>query len=170
MQRGDIEIMQTLKEKYNRIIKVVVSAGIGSRKDDKEKMESIEKSLSLITGQKPKVNQAKKSIASFKLRQGMPIGYSITLRGKRMYDFLEKFINIAIPRMRDFRGLSPDLIDEAGNITIGLREHIVFPEVSKEDIKSAFGLAVTIVTDAKIKEEAFELLKLSGIPFFKKIK
>jgi len=159
--------MQTLKEKYKRIIKVVVSTGLGSRKDDKEKMKGLEKSLSLITGQKPKVNQAKKSIATFKLRQGMPIGYSITLRGARMYDFLEKFINIAIPRMRDFRGLSPDLIDEAGNMTIGLREHIIFPEVSKEDIKSAFGLGVTIVTNAKTKEEAFEILRSSGFPFKK---
>jgi len=167
MRRGDIKIMQTLKEKYKRIIKVVVSTGLGSRKDDKEKMKGLEKSLSLITGQKPKVNQAKKSIATFKLRQGMPIGYSITLRGARMYDFLEKFINIAIPRMRDFRGLSPDLIDEAGNMTIGLREHIIFPEVSKEDIKSAFGLGVTIVTNAKTKEEAFEILRSSGFPFKK---
>jgi large subunit ribosomal protein L5 len=159
--------MQTLKEKYKRIIKVVVSAGLGSRKDDKEKMKGLEKSLSLITGQKPKVNLAKKSIAGFKLRQGMPIGYSVTLRGTRMYDFLEKFINVALPRMRDFRGLSPDLIDEAGNMTIGLREHIVFPEVSKEDIKSAFGLGVTIVTNAKTKEEAFEIFRSSDFPFKK---
>jgi large subunit ribosomal protein L5 len=156
-----------MNKKYNRINKVVVSAGIGSKKDDKEKMESIQKSLSLITGQKPKVNPAKKSIASFKLRKGMPIGYSVTLRSKRMCDFLEKLINISIPRVRDFRGLSPDLIDEAGNMTIGFKEHIIFPEVSKEDIKSAFGLGVTIVTNAKTKEEALELLRLSGFPFKK---
>lgn len=156
-----------MNKKYNRINKVVVSAGIGAKKDDKEKMESIQKSLSLITGQKPKINQAKKSIASFKLRKGMPIGYSVTLRGKRMYDFLEKLINISIPRVRDFRGLTSDLIDEAGNMTIGFKEHIVFPEVSKEDIKSAFGLGVTIVTNAKTKEEALELLKLLGFPFVK---
>ena len=155
-----------LKEKYNKIIKAVVSTGIGSIKEDTKK-ENIFKELTLIAGQKPKVNQAKKSIASFKSREGMPIGYSVTLRGQRMYDFLEKLIKITIPRVRDFRGLSPDLIDEAGNLTIGFKEHIVFPEAAGEDVRSAFGLGVTVVTKAKTKEQALELLKLIGFPFKK---
>ena len=149
-----------------RIVKVVVSAGTGSIKEE-ERKKNIEKSLTLITGQKPKVNQAKKSIATFKLRKGMPIGYSVTLRGKRMDDFLEKLINVAIPRIRDFRGISPNSIDEAGNLTIGFKEHIVFPEAAGEDVRSAFGLGVTVVTNAKTKEEALELFRLLGFPFKK---
>jgi len=162
----NIKFMKSLKEKYNKIIKVVVGTGIGSIKDEPKK-QSIEKSLALIAGQKPKVNQAKKSIASFKSRQGMPIGYSVTLRGQRMYDFLEKLINITIPRVRDFRGLNLNLIDQAGNMTIGFKEHIVFPEAAVEDVRSAFGIGVTIVTSAKTKEQALELLKLIGFPFKK---
>jgi len=147
------------------IVKVVVSTGLGSKKEDKEKMANIEKSFVFLTGQKAKINKAKKSIASFKLRQGMPIGYSVTLRGQRMYDFLDKLVNVAIPRVRDFRGLNPDLIDEAGNLTIGFKEHIVFPEATGDDIRSAFGLGVTVVTNAKTKERALELLRLIGFPF-----
>jgi large subunit ribosomal protein L5 len=158
--------MKSLKEKYNKIIKVVVGTGIGSIKDEPRK-QGIEKSLTLIAGQKPKVNQAKKSIASFKSQKGAPIGYSATLRGQRMYDFLEKLINIAIPRVRDFRGLNLNLIDQAGNLTIGFKEHIVFPEAAGEDVRSAFGLGVTVVTSAKTKEKASELLKLLGFPFKK---
>jgi large subunit ribosomal protein L5 len=159
--------MKSLKEKYNKIEKVVISTGIGSKKDDKVKIEAIEKSLILITGQKPKINKAKKSIASFKLRQGMPIGYSVTLRGQRMRDFLEKLINITIPRVRDFRGLDPKLIDGVGNLTIGFKEHIVFPEAGSEDVRSAFGVGVTIVTKVKTKEETLELLKSIGFRFKK---
>ncbi len=150
----------------SKIVKVVISTGIGSIKEEPKK-QSIEKSLTLIAGQKPKVNQAKKSIASFKSRQGMPIGYSATLRGQRMFDFLEKLINVTIPRVRDFRGLNLNLIDQAGNMTIGFKEHIVFPEAASEDVRSAFGVGVTIVTSAQTKEEASELLKLIGFPFKK---
>jgi len=159
--------MISINNKYNKIAKVVISTGIGSKKDDKAKIEAIEKSLALIAGQKPKVNQAKKSIASFKSRQGMAIGYSVTLRRKRMFDFLEKLINVTIPRVRDFRGLDQKLIDGAGNLTIGFKEHIVFPETSNEDIRSAFGVGVTVVTGAKTKQEALELLKYIGFPFKK---
>ncbi len=151
-----------------KIVKVVVSAGIGSKKDDKEKIKDIEKSLTLITGQKPKYNTAKKSIAGFKTRQGMTIGYSATLRRKKMYDFLEKLINITLPRLRDFRGLAPNLIDKTGNLTIGFKENTVFPETSEEDVRKAFGLGVTIATNAKNKESAFEMLSLLGLPFKKK--
>lgn len=158
--------MTSLKEKYNKIVKVVVATGIGSIKDEPRK-ESIKKSLILITGQQPKVNQAKKSIASFKSQKGAVIGYSVTLRGQRMYNFLEKLVNVAIPRVRDFRGLNLNLIDQVGNMTIGFKEHIVFPEAAGEDVRSAFGLGVTIVTKAKTKEKASELLKSIGFPFKK---
>lgn len=151
-----------------KIVKVVVSVGIGSKKDDKEKIKDIEKSLTLIAGQKPKHNTAKKSIAGFKTRQGMAIGYSTTLRRKKMYDFLEKLINITLPRLRDFRGLPPNLIDNTGNLTIGFKENTVFPESNEEDVRKAFGLGVTIVTNAKNKEEAFGMLSLLGFPFKKK--
>ena len=173
-----------IKEKYNKIVvpemkkkfeyknnfavpkieKVIISTGIGSLKDEAKK-EAIEISLRKIAGQKPRPNPAKKSIASFKLRQGAIIGYSVTLRGKRMYDFLQKLISVALPRVRDFRGLDPKSIDEAGNFSIGFKEHVAFPEVSNEDIRSTFGLNVTIVTSAKKKEEAMKLLRLIGIPF-----
>lgn len=176
--------MQSIKEKYNkavvpemkkkfgyknnlgvpRIVKVVISTGTGSLKDESKK-EIIKKSMSMITGQKTFSNPAKKSIASFKLRKGIIIGYSVTLRSQRMYDFLQKLINVALPRVRDFRGLEPKSVDLAGNLSIGFKEHISFPETSGEDIRSAFGLNVTIVTNAKTKEEAFELLNLIGFPF-----
>lgn len=166
------EIIQEMKKKFGyknnlavpRILKTVVSTGIGSLKDSTKK-EIIEKSFLAITGQKPIVNTARKSIASFKLRLGMASGYSVTLRGKRMNDFLEKLINITLPRVRDFRGLNPGSIDEAGNLSIGFKEHITFPETSEDDLRNAFGLNVTIVTNAKKKEEALELLRLIGLPF-----
>lgn len=179
--------MQSIKEKYNKkvipemkkkfgyknnlavpkIVKVVVATGIGSMKDE-EKKKNIESSLSAITGQKPKRNVAKQSIATFKLREGMVIGHSVTLRGNRMYDFLEKLINIAIPRVRDFRGLDPKAVDAQGNLTIGFKEHTAFPETASDDVRKAFGLGVTIATTAKNKEGALEMLKLLGMPFKKK--
>ena len=179
--------MSKIKEKYNKvvvpemrkkfgyknnlavpkIVKVVVSSGTGSLKDESKK-EAIEKSLTRITGQKPLVNKAKKSIASFKLRQGMPIGYSITLRRNIMYDFLEKLIGITFPRVKDFRGINHDAVDEMGNMSVGFREHTSFPEAAGEDVRSAFGLGVTIVTSAKSKNEAIEMLKGIGMPFSKK--
>lgn len=176
--------MQSIKEKYNkvilpelkakfgyknnlavpRLIKVVVAAGIGTAKDDARK-KAIEKSFTEIVGQKPKTNTAKKAIAAFKLRQGMLIGYSATLRGDRMYSFLDKLINVAIPRVRDFRGLEKTLVDAQGNLSVGFKEHIVFPETAKEDVRQAFGLGVTVVSTAKNKEEAYELFRLIGFPF-----
>lgn len=150
-----------------KIVKIIVSSGTGSFKDEAKK-EAVEKSLAFITGQKPLVNRAKKSIASFKSRQGMPIGYSVTLRKSRMYDFLEKLLRVTIPRVKDFRGFNSDMIDEMGNMTIGFKEHISFPEAAGEDVRSTFGLGVTIVTNAKNKEKSFEMLKSIGVPFFKK--
>jgi len=163
-----------MKEKFGykndlavpRIIKVIVNTGVGSVKDEKQ-FEFIEKQLALIAGQKPAKRLAKKSIASFKLRQGALAGYSVALRSGRMYDFLDRLLNIAIPRIGDFRGLNPKAVDEAGNITIGIKEHTIFPEISEEEIKMIFGLEVTIVTTAKTREEALELFRLLGFPFKK---
>lgn len=149
-----------------KVEKAVINTGIGSVKDEGQK-EAIQKQLILITGQKCSERPAKKSISTFKLRQGSVVGYSVTLRGKRMYDFLNKLINAVIPRKRDFRGLNPKSVDKAGNLTIGFKEHIVFPEMVGEDVKYFFGLGVTVVTTAKTKEEAFEMLKLLGFPFAK---
>jgi len=146
-----------------KIVKVVIATGTGSLKDANKK-DSIEKAMDSIAGQKTAKNRAKKSIASFKLREGMEIGYSATLRGKRMYDFLEKLITVAIPRVRDFRGLEPGLIDNMGNLSMGFKEHIIFPETSEQDVRDTFGLGVTVVTDAKTKKEALEFLKLMGFP------
>ncbi len=149
-----------------RIVKVVVSTGTGKVQDSNKK-KAIKESLALIAGQKAAENKAKKSIASFKLREGEDIGYSVTLRGDRMYDFLEKLINVTIPRIRDFRGLDLKIIDKGGSLTIGFKEHIVFPEVSGQDVRDAFGLGVTAATNARTREEAVELFKLLGFPFKK---
>ncbi len=147
-----------------RIIKVVVNSSTGSTKD-KHKIEVVQDRLAKITGQKPASRGAKKSIATFKLREGDIIGYTVTLRGARMYNFLDKLVNIAIPRMRDFQGLSRESIDEMGNYTIGVKEHTVFPETADEDLKDVFGFNVTIVTTAKTKEEAEIFLEHVGVPF-----
>ena len=146
-----------------RILKVVVNTGTGRVREDKER-EVIEKHLALITGQKPSPRPAKKSIAAFKTRQGMIIGLVTTLRGKRMYDFLSRLVEVALPRTRDFRGIPESSVDSSGNLTLGVREHMVFPEIVGEDIRTIFGLEVTVVTNAKKREEAVELFKLLGFP------
>ncbi len=177
--------MKTVKEKNNssfeamkgtfgyknvmqapRLVKVVVSSGIGSVKD-KKKIELIADRIAKITGQKAAVKGAKQSISNFKSRQGDPVGYQVTLRGKRMYDFLDRFLNIALPRTRDFRGISARSIDAMGNYTIGIKEHTIFPETSDEDIKDIFGLAVTVVTSSSKKEETKAYLDQLGFPFKK---
>ncbi len=149
-----------------RLVKVVISIGTGSLRD-KKKNELIADRLAKIIGQKTANRAAKKSIATFKSRTGDIIGQVATLRGERMYGFLDKLINVAIPRMRDFRGIDPKSIDEMGNITIGIKEHTVFPETADEDIKDVFGFAVTIATTAKNKKEARALFDAIGIPFKK---
>ncbi|MES2953371.1 MAG: 50S ribosomal protein L5 [Patescibacteria group bacterium] len=149
-----------------KITKVVVSTGTG-RNRDKKRAALIVDRLAKITGQKPASRGAKKSIASFKLREGEIIGYQITLRGARMWSFLSKLINVAIPRTRDFRGLETKGVDEMGNFTMGVKEHIVFPESADEDIKDVFGIAVTVVTTAKDKKSAESLLRAVGFPFKK---
>jgi len=146
-----------------RVQKVVISTGVG-KKRDKKQLELIEDRLSKITGQKPSPRGARISIASFKVREGDTVGLQVTLRGARMYDFLDKLIHIALPRTRDFRGLRPNAIDDMGNITIGVKEHTIFPETSDEDLKDVFGLAITIVTSAKSKPEAEAFLRHLGLP------
>lgn len=153
-----------------KIEKVVVNTGIGrvlSNTDPSQRekvIEEIAQDLAQITGQKPIVTLSKKSISAFKLRKGVPIGEKVTLRGKRMFDFLERLINIVIPRMRDFQGIPEDSFDKNGNLTIGIKEHIIFPEIHPEKSKRIFGLEITVVTTAFKKEEAIQLLKLMGFP------
>ncbi|MDO8523593.1 MAG: 50S ribosomal protein L5 [bacterium] len=146
-----------------RVVKAVVSTGTGKVKD-KKKIEIIEDRLARLTGQKAAPRGAKKSIASFKVRQGDVVGYQVTLRGARMYDFLDKLLHIALPRTRDFRGIDPKAIDAIGNITIGIKENTIFPESADEDLRDVFSLAVTIVTTAKNKKEAEAFLRHIGVP------
>lgn len=163
-----------LKEKYGyksvmqapRIEKVVLSVGTGKlSRADKKKNEFIAERLARISGQKSADRQAKKSIASFKLRQGEVVGQMVTLRGARMFGFLDKFINIAIPRTKDFRGFSERAIDAMGNFTFGVKEHTVFPETADEDLRDVFGIAVTIVLSTKNKTETKDVLETIGFPF-----
>lgn len=170
--------MESLKEKSKklpgyknamqrpRILKVVVSTGVGSFKD-KNKFKVVEDRLARITGQKAAPRGAKVSIATFKSREGDIVGYQATLRGKRMYDFLEKLVHIALPRTKDFRGISPTGADQMGNFTMGIKEHTIFPETADEELKDVFGLAVTVVTTAKSSEQVLDLLTHLGFPFKK---
>lgn len=146
-----------------KVTKIVVSSGVG-KVTDKKKREQIAERLARITGQKVAARGAKKSIASFKVREGDTVGFQVTLRGRNMWTFLDKLIHVALPRTRDFRGIKREAIDEMGNITIGIKEHIVFPETADEDVRDIFGLAVTITTTAKTKEEAEALFRHLGLP------
>ena len=147
-----------------RIVRVVVSSGVGKRRQDPKAIELVEDRLAKITGQKAASRAARASIASFKLREGDTVGLQVTLRGARMFDFLDRLIHIALPRTRDFRGLRVTAIDDMGNMTIGIREHTIFPETGDEMLKDVFGLAVTIVTTAKTKAEAEAFLRHLGLP------
>lgn len=146
-----------------RIIKVVVNVGVGRLRDEKQH-EAVRHALVLVTGQRPAPRPAKKAIAAFKTRRGLVVGYQVTLRGRRMWDFLMRLISVAIPRQRDFQGIGPRSFDPSGNLTLGFREHIVFPEMIGEDIPFIFGLEVTIVTTAKKRAEGVELLRSMGFP------
>ncbi|MEZ4210703.1 MAG: 50S ribosomal protein L5 [Candidatus Paceibacterota bacterium] len=151
-----------------KITKVVISVGTGSKmRNDKNKNTFIADRIAKITGQKPAMRQAKKSIAQFKVRQGEPIGMMVTLRGEKMYSFIDKLINIALPRTKDFRGVDSKIIDNIGNLTLGVREHTIFPETGDEELKDVFGMAVTIATTAKTKAEAKALFDHIGMPFKK---
>ncbi len=147
-----------------RIQKIVVSIGLGEAIQNARAIESAERDLATITGQKPVVTHARRSIAAFKLRAGMPIGVMVTLRGKRMWDFFDRLVGIALPRIRDFRGISGDAFDGRGNFSLGVKEQIVFPEIDYDKIEKVRGLQVTIVTSAKRDDEAKLLLRLMGMP------
>ena len=150
-----------------RVKSVVISVGVGRVNKDKSRMELIQDRLLRITGQTPVPCQAKKSIASFKVREGDLVGFKVTMRGERMLSFLDRFIHIALPRSRDFIGLEDKAVDDIGNLTIGLREHTIFPEVSDEEASNIFGLAITIITTATNKEEGEKFFRSIGVPFKK---
>ena len=153
-----------------RIDKVVINVGYGRHAKDKSYIESVERTLELIAGQKPLRNKAKKSISNFKIREGMDIGSSVTLRGSKMYDFLYKLINLTFPRVRDFRGLNPKSFDGRGNYTIGFKENLAFPEISGDAADKSHGLEVTVATTAKSNEQGYALLEKLGFPFKRKNK
>lgn len=150
-----------------KIEKVSINVGTGKFRQDPKIMEEIENSLTLIAGQKPVKTLARQAISAFKIREGMEVGLKVTLRGERMSSFLDRLINFALPRTRDFHGLDPKSIDRTGNLTIGIKEHIVFPEISHENVRHIFGFEITVVTTAKTKEEALVLFKLMGFPIKK---
>ena len=167
------EIMNNLKDKFKyknqfeipRLEKVVINMGVGEAVKDNKKIDSAASELAAITGQKPVVTKSKKANASFKLREGMPIGVKVTLRKNKMYEFVDRFINIALPRVRDFRGINPKSFDGKGNYALGLKEQFVFPEIEFDNVDSARGMDIIFVTSAKSDDEAKELLKGFDFPF-----
>ena len=150
-----------------KLEKVVINVGCGEARDNPKIIEAITNDLSAITGQKPIVCKAKKSVANFKLREGMVIGVKVTLRGERMYEFLDRFFNLALPRVRDFRGINPNSFDGRGNYSMGIREQLIFPEIDYDKIDKVRGMDICFVTTANTDEEARELLALMGAPFSK---
>ncbi|MBI5071736.1 50S ribosomal protein L5 [Candidatus Falkowbacteria bacterium] len=167
------EVIPEMKKRFGydnnlavpKIEKVVVTAGLSAGLKDAKFLDIVEDTLRKVTGQKPIKTLAKKSISNFKIRQGMPVGMVVTLRGIRMFDFIDKLINITFPRVRDFRGLSPKFLDKAGNLSVGFKEDISFPEIKSEEIEKIHGLQVTVKTTAGDKEKGLTLLKLLGFPF-----
>ena len=167
------EVKKALQEKYNykspmqlpHLDKVVINIGVGDATQDAKRLEEAVSELTAITGQKPVITKARKSIATFKLREGQNIGCKVTLRGQRMYEFLDKLLNIALPRVRDFRGVSRNAFDGRGNYTLGVKEQLIFPEIDYDKVSKVRGMDVVIVTTANTDEEAFTLLELLGMPF-----
>jgi large subunit ribosomal protein L5 len=179
--------MARLKEKYNsevkkalmdkfqysnvmeipKIEKVVVNMGLGEAKENPKVVQVAVAEMATITGQQPIVTKAKKSVANFKVRAGMPVGAKVTLRGEKMYEFIDRFVNISLPRVRDFRGVNPNAFDGRGNYTVGVKEQLIFPEIEYDKIDKVRGMDITFVTTAKSDEEARELLRLMGVPFSK---
>ncbi|KKR31960.1 MAG: 50S ribosomal protein L5 [Candidatus Falkowbacteria bacterium GW2011_GWF2_39_8] len=169
------EVLPALEKKFNftnvletpKITKLVINVGVGRQSKEQAFIESVEKNLMKISGQKPVKTKAKKSISSFKVREGMIIGVKVTLRGQRMYDFIEKLINVSFPRIRDFRGISDKIIDNKGNMTIGFKEHTAFPEIKVDEMDNVHGMELCISTTATNKEQGLELFKMLGFPFKK---
>ena len=169
------EVISALMERYGyknvmevpRLIKVVLNIGLGETIQNAKALESAEADLSAISGQHPVITRAKRSIANFKLRAGMPIGMKVTLRGERMYEFIDKLVNAVLPRMREFSGVPPNAFDGRGNYTLGLKEQIVFPEIDYDKIEKLRGMEIAVATTAKTDEEGRNLLELLGMPFVK---
>jgi len=171
----DNEIMSAMTQKFSyvnqlqvpKIEKIVINMGVGEAKDNAKALETATSDMQIISGQKPIITKAKKSVAAFKLREGMPIGCKVTLRGKKMYEFLDRLVNLALPRVRDFRGVNPTSFDGRGNYALGVKEQLIFPEIEYEKIDKVRGMDVIIVTTAQTDEEARELLTQFGMPFQK---
>jgi len=171
--RYEEEILPALVERFGystpmrapRIVKVTVNMGVGDAKQDSKMLDAASEQLGTITGQRPNVRRARKSIAQFKVREGMPVGVAVTLRGARSYEFLDRLMSVAIPRIRDFRGLNPRSFDGRGNYSMGVREQIIFPEVDYDEVDQVRGLDITITTTAHSDDEAFALLEALGMPF-----
>ncbi len=176
LEKYNQEVIPKMKEifKYKndlavpKVDKIVVNVGVGRHSKDKDYIKAIENSITKITGQKPIKTFSKKSISSFKVRQGDTVGVKATIRGRRMFDFLEKLINIVFPRVRDFRGISKRVVDKQGNLTVGFKEQLPFPEIKSDEVERIYGLEVSISTTAKNHEEGLKLLELLGFPFKKK--
>ena len=171
--RYNEEILPALTERFGystpmrvpRITKVTVNMGVGDAKQDSKVLEAAQQQLATLAGQQPSIRRARKSIAAFKLREGMPVGVAVTLRGARGYEFLDRLMSVAIPRIRDFRGLNPRSFDGRGNYSMGVREQIIFPEVDYDEVDQVRGLDITITTTAQSDDEAFALLEALGMPF-----
>ncbi|QZY54615.1 50S ribosomal protein L5 [Crassaminicella profunda] len=167
------DVAKSLMEKFGykstmeipKLEKIVVNMGLGDAKDNSKLLEVAVAELSTITGQKPIVTRAKKSVANFKVREGMPVGAKVTLRGERMFEFVDRLFNIALPRVRDFRGVNPNSFDGRGNYALGIKEQLIFPEIEYDKVDKTRGMDIIFVTTAKTDEEARELLKLLGMPF-----
>ena len=171
----DNEVFNQLKEKFQyanvmevpKLTKITINMGLGEAKDNSKVLESAVNEIALIAGQKPVVTKAKKSIANFKVRQGMPVGAKVTLRGDRIYEFADKFFNIALPRVRDFKGVSKNAFDGRGNYSLGIKEQLIFPEINYDQVETIKGMNIVFTTTAKTDEEAMALLELLGMPFEK---
>ena len=175
MERYQNDVVKSMMEKFNyssrmqapKIEKIVINIGVGDAVSNSKLLDEAVNELTLISGQKPIITRAKKSIAGFKLREGMPIGCKVTLRGERMYEFLDKLINISLPRVRDFRGVSNNSFDGRGNYTLGVKEKLIFPEINFDKVNKLRGMDIVFVTTAKTDEEGHELLAQLGMPFKK---
>ena len=173
MEQYEKEVVPALMRKFKyknvmqvpKMTKIVVNVGLGEAIQNIKALDAASNDIALIAGQKPVITKASKSIASFKLRKGMPIGCMVTLRRERMYEFYQKLVTIVLPRVRDFRGVSPKSFDGRGNYTLGLKEQIIFPEIEYDKVDRVRGMNITVTTTAETDEEAFELLKLMGMPF-----
>lgn len=169
------DVFTALKDKFNyanvnevpKLVKITINMGLGEAKENSKVMESAIQELALISGQRPVVTKAKKSIANFKVRQGMPVGAKVTLRGDNMYEFADKLFNISLPRVRDFKGVSKNSFDGRGNYSMGIKEQLIFPEINYDDVETVKGMNIVFTTTAKTDEEAAALLELLGMPFEK---